>query len=248
MGVFNSGAINFASISDEMRSTMLPWMNGMVQIIDPNVENSEWDPFTNEYTGGNTTVLWQGPARIQHLKSETMPDVGFSQVSIRGIRLQVPMDTELGFVRKGLQVIVIDGGSDPELEQLQFVVSSAINSSYAWGRTIECEVDVKSVANSTWSGIAGTVTNVTSQAIANVTIRTFRHENNLWLLEYETTTDSLGNYEIPADAGVDVVVVASHPDYFTQYFDNANSFATASEVTPVNHEELQGIDFELVAN
>jgi hypothetical protein len=109
-------------------------------------------------------------------------------------------------------------------------------------------VDVKSVANSTWSGIAGTVTNVTSQAIANVTIRTFRHENNLWLLEYETTTDSLGNYEIPADAGVDVVVVASHPDYVTQYFDNANSFATASEVTPVNHEELQGIDFELVAD
>jgi hypothetical protein len=246
MGVFTGGGINFAAISGEMRSTMLPWMNGTVQIVDPNTSEQEWDPFTNDYIGGESTVLWQGPARIQHLSSETMPDVGYSQVSIRGIRLQVPMDAELGFVRKGLQVIVIDGGSDSELEQLQFVVTSAINSSYAWGRTIECEVDVKSVANSTWSAIAGTVTNVGSQAIADATVRTFHNENNLWLLDYETTTDVLGNYEIPADAGVAVAVVVTHPDYVTQYFDEANSFATATTVTPVNHEETENINFEMV--
>lgn len=246
MGVFTSGAINFAAISGEMRSTMLPWMNGTVQIIDPNVSDEEWDPFTNEYVGGNPEVLWQGPARIQHLKAESVPDVGYSQIAIRGIRLQVPMDEDMGFVRKGLQVIVIDGGSDSELEQLQFVVTSAINSSYAWGRTIECEVDVKSVANSTWSGIAGTVTNAGLQAIADATVRTFHNENGLWLLDYETTTDVLGNYEIPADAGVPVAVVVTHPDYVTQYFDAANSFGTATTVTPVNHEETQGIDFELV--
>jgi hypothetical protein len=245
MGVFTSGAINFAAISDEMRFTMLPWMNGTVQIVDPNVENAEWDPFTNEYIGGNATVIWQGPARIQHLRNETMPDVGFSNVSIRGIRLQVPMDEDIGFVRKGLQVIVTDGGSDPELEQLQFVVTSAINSSYAWGRTIECEVDLKSVANSTWSGIAGTVTNAGLQAIADATVRTFHNENGLWLLDYETTTDVLGNYEIPADAEVPVAVVVTHPDYVTQYFDAANSFGAATTVTPVNHEETQNIDFEL---
>jgi hypothetical protein len=248
MGVFTSGAINFAAISDEMRSTMLPWMNGTVQIVDPNIGEQEWDPFNNQYEGISSEVLWQGPARIQHLKTSSMPYVGFSQIGIRGIRLQVPMDVELGFVRKGLQVIVIDGGSDSELEQLQFVITSAVNSSYAWGRTIECEVDIKSVANSTWSGIAGTVTNAGSQAIANATVRAFHHEDNFWIMDYETTTDVLGNYELPADAGVPVVVVVSADGYDTQYYQDASSFETADTVTPVNREETQDINFELVAD
>jgi hypothetical protein len=245
MGVFVGGGLDFAAISAEMGKTILSWMNATIQIIDPNIENAEWDPFTNEYVGGNATVLWQGPARIQHLGSESMPDVGFSETSIRGIRVQVPLDPELGFVRKGLQVIVTDGGSDTELEQLQFVVTSAINSSYAWIRTIECEVDVKSVADSTWSGIAGTVTNATSQAIVGATVRSFHHEDNLWIMDYETTTDTLGNYELPADAGVPVALVASASGFVTEYYDGASSFDLATTVTPVNHVETQGIDFTL---
>ncbi len=247
MGTFTGGSIDFAAISTEMRSTMLPWMNGTIQIVDPNIGEQEWNAFTNEYSTDTVEVLWQGPARIQHLSAETMPYVGSSQISVRGIRLQVPMDAELGFVRKGLQVIVIDGGSDPELEQLQFVVTSSVNSSYAWGKTIECEVDVKSVANSTWSGIAGTVTNATSQAIANATVRSFHHEDNLWIMDYETTTDVLGNYELPADAGVPVALVASATGFVTEYYNNASGFSTANTVTPTNHIETQNIDFELVA-
>jgi hypothetical protein len=246
MGVFVGGGLNFAAISAEMGKTILHWMNATIQIVDPNTGESEWDPFTNTETGGEATVLWQGPARIQHLSSETLPEVGFSQTSIRGIRLQIPLDPQLGFIRKGLQVVVIDGGSDVELEQLQFVITSAIYSSYAWIRTIECEVDVKSVADSTWSGIAGTVTNATFQAIAGVTVRTFHHEDNEWLLDYETTTDVNGNYEIPADAGVPVVVAVYKSGYLTSYYDGASSFETADTVTPVNREETQGIDFELV--
>lgn len=246
MGTFTSGAVDFASVSAQMASTMLSWMNATVQIIDPNTENSEWDPFTNEYIGGEATVLWQGPARIQHLQGEAMPVVGYSQIGIRGIRLQVPMDPELGFVRKGLQVIVTDGGSDVELEQLQFVVTSSINSSYAWVRTIECEVDVKSVANSTWSGIAGTVTNATQTPIANAVVRSFHHEDNLWIMDYETTTDTLGNYQLPADAGVPVALVASASGFVTEYYDGASGFDMATTVTPANHVETQNIDFELV--
>ena len=246
MGTFTSGAVDFASVSAQMASTMLSWMNATVQIVDPNTADAEWDPFTNTETGGEPTVLWQGPARIQHLSQESIPEVGYSQVGIRGIRLQVPMDPELGFVRKGLQVIVVDGGSDTELEQLQFVVTSAINSSYAWVRTIECEVDVKSVANSTWSGIAGTVTNATQTPIANAVVRSFHHEDNLWIMDYETTTDTLGNYELPADAGVPVALVASATGFVTEYYNGAASFDLATTVTPVNHVETQNIDFELV--
>lgn len=244
MGVFNNG-INFSAMGAEMAKTSLPWMNASIQIVDPNIENSSWNAWTNEYTGGTGTVLWSGPARIQHLRTELMPEVGFSQAGIRGIRVQIPLGGDAPFIRKGLQIIVTDGGNDVELEQLQFVITSAINSSYAWLRTIEAEVDVKSIANSTWSGIAGNVS-YNGSPVSGVTVRSFHHEDNLWIMDYETTTDSLGNYELPADADVPVVIVASNILYVTQYYDNANDFGTATLVTPVNHEETQGIDFSLV--
>ena len=228
-----------------MAATALPWMNGFIQIVDPNTEDSIWDPFTNEYINGGSTVLWSGPARIQHLANESMPNVGSVQTGIRGIRLQIPIDAAAGFIRKGLQIVVTDAGNDYELEQLQFVVTSAINSSYAWLRTIECEVDVKSVANATWSSVAGTVQSSTSNAIAGAVVRSFHHEDDLWIMDYETTTDVLGNYEIPADAGVPITVVASAAGYITSYFDGAASFSLATTITPVNHEETQNIDFVL---
>jgi hypothetical protein len=246
MGTFTGGSLDFASISTEMGRTTKGWMNATVQIIDPNVSDTEWNEWTNSYTGGEPTVIWQGSARIQHLKSEKFGNAGYAEIGIRGIRIQVPLDFNMGFIRKGLQVVVIDGGVDVELEQLQFIVTSAVNSSYAWLRTIECEVDVKSIANSTWSSITGTVMSATLAPIANATVRTFSHKDNLWLLEYETTTDSLGNYRLPADPSIPVAVVASHSSYITKYYNNVSSFSVATLLTPVNHVDTSNIDFVLV--
>lgn len=244
MGVFNAG-LDFSAMGAEMAKTSLPWMNGTVQIVDPELADQQWDEWTNEYTGSSATVLWSGPARIQHLGGERGPLVGYADSSIRGIRFQIPIDGYAGFIRKGLQVIVTDGGNDPELEQLQFVVTSSVNSSYAWLRTIEAEVDAKSVADATWAGIAGSVVSE-GAPVSGVTIRTFHHEDNLWIMDYETTTDTLGNYELPADAGVDVAVVASGGFYVTQYYDAASDFGTATLITPINREETQDINFDLV--
>jgi hypothetical protein len=246
MGTFNNKPIDFSAIKVQMASTMRSWMNGSIQIVDPNSAGGTWNEWTNTETGGEPTVLWSGPARIQHLKNDSSVSIGYSDTSIRGIRIQVPLDVEAGFVRAGLQVIVTDGGNDYELEQLQFVITSAINSSYAWGRTIEATVDVKSIANSTWSGIAGSVVSG-AIAISGATVRTFHHEDNLWIMDYETTTDSLGNYELPADAGIPITVVASASSYVTDYYDGANGFDFATTVTPENHVEMQGINFDLVA-
>jgi hypothetical protein len=54
-------------------------------------------------------------------------------------------------VHAGLVVRVTDGGEFPDLEKLQFNISSAVNSSYAWLLTIECEADVKSEIDSAGS-------------------------------------------------------------------------------------------------
>jgi len=53
------------------------------------------------------------------------------------------LDPSRDFIRKGLRVRVTAGGVDPDLVDLDFVVVNAINSSYAWLRTIECEADMK---------------------------------------------------------------------------------------------------------
>jgi len=247
MGVFN-GSINFTKIGTEMSKTYEQWLNASIQIVDPNVEEGTWNEWTNQKTGGAPTVIWSGPARIQHLISDRMYEVGFSQTAIRSIRVQVPLDVDAGFIRKGLQIIVTDGGNDYELEQLQFVITSAINSSYAWGRTIEAEVDMKSVANSTWSSIAGNVKSELDEPIVGATIRSFHHEDNLWIMDYETTTDVYGNYSLPADASVAVAIVAVADTYLTNYYDGQSDFASADLITPTNHNETSGIDFVMVGD
>lgn len=246
MGLFAGGGINFAAISTEMRSTMAYWFNASIQIVDPNVGGVEWDVVSNTQTSGEPTVLWSGPARVQHLKTDRTPDVGYSQTDIRGIRIQLPLDVELGLLRKGLQVIVTDGGSDPVLEQLGFVIRSSVNSSYAWGRTIECDVDLKSVSNSTWATVSGSVVDEEDVALSGVKVRSFHSEDGVWLLDYETTTDVYGNYELPADAGVAIIVGAFKSGFVTEYWETAASPSTATQITPVNHQDSANIDFVMV--
>jgi hypothetical protein len=120
------------------------WMNGVIEIIDPNLKDLSWDEWTNTMVGSEV-LLWSGAARIQpvsNISSEI--NAGRSVLSTRRVRFQVPLDQTRDFVRAGLVVRVTDGGEFSDLEKLQFNVSSAVSSSYAWLLTIECEADVKS--------------------------------------------------------------------------------------------------------
>lgn len=141
--------IDFARIAMEMRDVAARWYNAEVQVVDPNVRdlNDYWDPETNDYSQGAETLVWSGKARIQPIRSASTPNLGVTQGGIESIRVQVPYDPTLTLVRKGMQVVVVDGGENHVLESLQFVVRSAVNSSYGWNTTIECDVDVKAVAD-----------------------------------------------------------------------------------------------------
>ena len=147
MPISSSNPIDFAAIAVAMRGTVARWYNAEIQIIDPNTRDQTWDMETNTFTNSPATILYTGAARIQPLREAKTPDMEITQGSIHGIRVQVPYDASVGFIRKGLQVVVTNGGEDAILEDLQFTVRSAINSSYGWNRTIECDVDVKSVAD-----------------------------------------------------------------------------------------------------
>jgi hypothetical protein len=147
MAISKNTPIDFAKIATEMRSIVARWYNAQIKIIDPNIGDEVWDPATNTYTGTAAVEIYSGRARIQPIKNATMPDLGITQGAIESIRVQVPYDATIGLVRKGLQVQVVSGGEDATLQDLQFVVRSGINSSYGWNRTIECDADVKSVAD-----------------------------------------------------------------------------------------------------
>jgi len=143
MAISKSSKIDFAAISAEMGDIAARWFNGTIQIVDPNLDNLTFDPWTNATTG-TETVLWTGDARIQPINLATDPDGGKSVLATRRVRFQVPLDETRDFVHAGLVVRVTNGGQFPDLVNLQFNISSAVNSSYAWLLTIECEADVKS--------------------------------------------------------------------------------------------------------
>jgi hypothetical protein len=146
VAISSSSPIDFAKIAQEMRVTVARWYNATVEIINPNIRDldDEWDPMTNSYMDDTEIILWSGSARIQPIRSSTEPDLGITQASVRAVRIQVPYDVNLVFLQKGMRVRVTNGGEDAVLQDLEFIISSAINSSYGWNRTIECEVDLKS--------------------------------------------------------------------------------------------------------
>ena len=246
MGTFAAGGISIGAIASLMRTSVEMWFNASVQIVDPNTGAASWNEYTNTETGGAPTILWSGKARIQPLSSASESTAGFTQGSVVSARVQLPLDVEIGLLRKGLQIIVTDGGEDSVLEDLSFVISSAINSSYAWNRTVMCDVDVKSVSDSLWSTISGNVSNIVSLPIGEAVVSSFVLRNGLYDLAYETTTDALGNFELPATPGVPVIVSAYHALYVRQYWQNKSTPATANAVTPVNHLTSSGINFAMV--
>jgi hypothetical protein len=144
MAISKSSKIDFAAISSEMAGIVSRWFNGTIQIVDPNLDNITFDAWTNA-TSGTETVLWTGEARIQPISYNTGdPDAGRSVLATRRVRFQVPLDDTRAFVRSGLVVRVTDGGQFADLLDIDFTISSAINSSYAWLLTIEAQADVKS--------------------------------------------------------------------------------------------------------
>lgn len=145
MAISKNSSIDFAKIALEMREIVARWYNAEVQIIEPNTRelDAEWDPTTNTYVQAVDTVVWSGKARVQPIKAERMPDLGVMQGAIQSVRIQVPYDADLSLVKKGMRVKITNGGEDHVLEGLDLVVRAAINSSYGWNRTIECDADVR---------------------------------------------------------------------------------------------------------
>ena len=64
-------------------------------------------------------------------------------VALRTVVFHIPreIDIDVEFIREGLRVHVLDGGLSPEYTNGIFVITTSVNSSYAWDRRIETTQD-----------------------------------------------------------------------------------------------------------
>jgi hypothetical protein len=119
----------------------LPFMNATVQVVKPNPP-TPYDPVTD--TGGDAvpTIIRTGPARIQKIRRPLNIAAPKEWSTSHQIRVQMPLDNTVPLVTKGMQIIVLNGGKETDLEQLVYEVTMSVNSSWAALSTYEAIAEI----------------------------------------------------------------------------------------------------------
>lgn len=144
MGLYSGSPIDIKAISESMSKVVEQWFNASIKLVVPNIAQGTYDKWANKVTGQAPTTLWTGPARIQPLRWPMLTSGQAEQAAFRAIRIQFARDANITpamLVREGLRIRVTNGGEFPDLERGLFVVTSGLNSSYAWNRTVEAQTD-----------------------------------------------------------------------------------------------------------
>jgi hypothetical protein len=138
----------YAAVRDFMRAHVEPFTTpsedgendkGWIHIIDPTqtVVNTNFD--TGERTV-TVTPLWSGYARIQPIRNSVSTWRASNPTTTRIVQFW-PEDWP------DEQAIDLKGGNDPWLTQYQYTVIGALNSTQAWQRTIDTQVDLENRPN-----------------------------------------------------------------------------------------------------
>ncbi len=126
----------WSEIADAARAEF----RGVVSILDPsNVVTTPYDPVTG--TGGPgeaAVVIDHRPARIQHLRPPFESDGSAHVDATRRVRVQLDIQAGDPDITPGFIVRVDGGGNDTTLTHYRYKVVSALNSSQAALRTLEC--------------------------------------------------------------------------------------------------------------
>lgn len=130
-----------------MKGLLTPWLHqAWIAIIDPTQTTSTEDSVTGVITGVTITPVWTGYSRVQPLRSALGVKRAVDSTTTRVVQFQIEYPTEVKAfdIKPGFEIVVMDGLNDPFLEEYQYVVTGAINSSMAWQRTIETTVNLES--------------------------------------------------------------------------------------------------------
>lgn len=141
-----------ATISEVVKSE--GFYNGYIQIVDPNSGSATpYDVDTD--TGGTTTpiLIREGAARITKVRRPKQINGTAKSVTASGYRFQMELDPLAPFISEGMIVVVTDGGKEPQLTQLTYVVLASLNESWAALTTIETIAELTPVNPPDLSGL-----------------------------------------------------------------------------------------------
>lgn len=128
-----------------MQPEVEEWMNGTIQIVAPKIAGGTFNRMTNtkDRAGANAPeVLWEGKARIQAMRWPNVATARQEALASRTVVFHLPMDFTPDYdILEGYRIKVLDGGMSPQFTGGLFVVTSSVNSSYAWDRRIETMMD-----------------------------------------------------------------------------------------------------------
>lgn len=151
MGVFRGrGAqIDVMAISQTMRDAVRPWETVPIIILDPGPNGAF------QRTKDNAAFKWHGMARRQPYRREVITAQVGNPTTKQSVRFQIDFDKDgpIPVIQTDWRVVVLPESltgiatPDPHMARYQHVIQAADNSSLAWIRTIECQVNTEQVTH-----------------------------------------------------------------------------------------------------
>lgn len=146
---------DYAAMAEYMRPRVEPFYKGKawIHIIDPTLITVQ----TNIKAGTRTVTgdpIWSGWSRIQPIRNTVSTWRATNPTTTRIVQFWVdfPKDIDIDLQKSGLRIAVerLDDetdNNDPWLAQYQYVILGGINSTQAWQRTIDTQVDMENRPN-----------------------------------------------------------------------------------------------------
>jgi hypothetical protein len=133
-----------ANAFSEIAEAILPYMNATIRIKDPKTLSAPLTPYDAQTdTGGirTATVVWEGVALITAVRRPMVGGTSLEWTATNPYSFQIPLTATSKLVRKGMQLQVLNGGNDPALTELAFVVTKSAVSSQAPVRLLEATAE-----------------------------------------------------------------------------------------------------------
>jgi hypothetical protein len=135
------------AISEVMQTVVDAWdVACTIELIAPHIAGGAFNRLTNEKdrTGGNAPEqLWTGDARIQAVRWPNVATSRQEALSARTVVFHISRSSDLdpALILEGYRINVLTCELAPEFINGLFVVTTSVNSSYAWDRRIETMQD-----------------------------------------------------------------------------------------------------------
>lgn len=126
---------------NELKPVPQLFVGATVEIVKYDTSSLEYDPITNEYTGGERTVVWSGVARVQPRQAVRPTANSAADTILKTVQFQFgELDLD---VTPDMRFGITECSLNPVLCNYMYVADGVMDSSNPIERTITCKVDTE---------------------------------------------------------------------------------------------------------